>query len=43
MNLLITGGCGFIGFNFIQYLVNLKIKDLNIINVDKVTYASFPY
>lgn len=42
-NILVTGGSGFIGFNFIQYLVNLKIKDLNIINVDKVTYASFPY
>jgi dTDP-glucose 4,6-dehydratase len=42
-NILVTGGSGFIGFNFIQYLVNLKIKDLNIINVDKITYASLPY
>ena len=38
-NMLITGGCGFIGANFIRYL--LKESDYNgrIINVDNLTYA----
>jgi dTDP-glucose 4,6-dehydratase len=38
-NLMVTGGCGFIGSNFIRYL--LKKTDFNgrIINVDKLTYA----
>jgi dTDP-glucose 4,6-dehydratase len=39
MKVLVTGGCGFIGTNFIEYL----IKDLNlsgeVINLDKQTYA----
>jgi dTDP-glucose 4,6-dehydratase len=44
MNLMITGGLGFIGFNFVQYLINdLKIKDLNIIIFDLCTYASKPH
>ena len=38
-NMLVTGGCGFIGANFIRYL--LKESDYNgrIINVDNLTYA----
>lgn len=36
--LLITGGCGFIGSNFIRYVFNLE-EDFRIINVDKLTYA----
>ena len=36
--ILITGGCGFIGSNFIQYiLANTKYQ--NVINLDKLTYA----
>ena len=35
---LITGGCGFIGSNFIHYLYDNKISD-KIINIDKMTYA----
>ena len=36
--ILITGGCGFIGSNFIQYiLANTKYR--NVINLDKLTYA----
>lgn len=35
---LITGGAGFIGSNFIKYLLSLQ-KDIVIINVDKLTYA----
>ncbi len=37
MNILITGGCGFIGTNFI--LETLKNKKFNILNLDKLTYA----
>lgn len=37
-NLLITGGAGFIGSNFISYLLD-KYKDINIINLDLLTYA----
>ena len=37
-NLLVTGGAGFIGSNFIFYLLN-KYNNINIINLDKMTYA----
>ncbi|PIQ89383.1 MAG: dTDP-glucose 4,6-dehydratase [Candidatus Omnitrophica bacterium CG11_big_fil_rev_8_21_14_0_20_42_13] len=36
--ILITGGCGFIGSNFIRYMLD-KYPDYNIINIDKLTYA----
>jgi dTDP-glucose 4,6-dehydratase len=41
-NLLVTGGCGFIGSGFIRYL--LLDSDFNgrIINVDNLTYAGNP-
>lgn len=35
---LVTGGAGFIGSNFIIYMLN-KYNDIKIINVDKLTYA----
>lgn len=35
---LVTGGAGFIGSNFVLYMLN-KYKDINIINMDKLTYA----
>lgn len=35
---LVTGGAGFIGSNFIRYLLK-KYPDYNIINFDKLTYA----
>ncbi|WP_160687130.1 dTDP-glucose 4,6-dehydratase [Clostridium sp. C2-6-12] len=35
---LVTGGAGFIGSNFILYMLN-KYKDIKIINLDKLTYA----
>ena len=38
-NLLVTGGAGFIGSNFINYLL-AKHPKLNIINIDSLTYAS---
>ncbi|MFH0779419.1 MAG: dTDP-glucose 4,6-dehydratase [Parcubacteria group bacterium] len=38
MKMLITGGAGFIGSNFIRYILN-KYLDYEIINLDKLTYA----
>ena len=38
MNLLVTGGAGFIGNNFIRYWLNKYPKD-KIINFDDLTYA----
>ena len=40
-NILVTGGSGFIGSNFIQYLINNTNFQL-IINLDKLTYAGNP-
>ena len=36
-NILITGGAGFIGSNFVKYI--LKNTDYNVFNYDKLTYA----
>jgi dTDP-glucose 4,6-dehydratase len=36
--LLVTGGCGFIGSNFVRFLLR-QYPDLNIINLDLLTYA----
>jgi dTDP-glucose 4,6-dehydratase len=41
MKLLITGGLGFIGSNFIRQIMN-KYPDYKIINLDKMTYAGNP-
>ena len=38
MKLLVTGGAGFIGSNFIRHMLN-KDKQVRIINLDKLTYA----
>ena len=37
-NILVTGGAGFIGSNFVRYMVN-KYSDYNIINLDALTYC----
>ncbi len=37
-NLLVTGGAGFIGSNFIEYLLN-KYDEIMIFNLDSLTYA----
>lgn len=38
MNLLITGGAGFMGSNFIRYILK-KYSDYEIVNLDKLTYC----
>src|SRR4051812_47215412 len=38
MKLLITGGAGFIGSNFVRYMVN-KYPEYRIVNLDLLTYA----
>jgi len=38
---LVTGGCGFIGSNFIRTMLN-KEESVRIINLDKITYAGNP-
>ncbi|WP_353894449.1 dTDP-glucose 4,6-dehydratase [Proteinivorax hydrogeniformans] len=37
MNILVTGGAGFIGSNFVKYMLNTH--DVNIVNLDDLTYA----
>ena len=39
MNILITGGCGFIGSNFINYAVK-KYQTYNFVNVDSMYYCA---
>ena len=38
MTLLVTGGAGFIGSNFVHYMLAAH-QDLRIVNLDKLTYA----
>ena len=37
-NILVTGGAGFIGSNFIPYFLEAN-TDVNLINIDVLTYA----
>jgi dTDP-glucose 4,6-dehydratase len=39
--LLVTGGLGFIGSNFVRYMLN-KYPGYQIVNLDKITYAGNP-
>ncbi len=41
-NILVTGGCGFIGSNFIRYVLEESGFTGRIVNVDKLTYAGNP-
>src|SRR5829696_2680616 len=41
MRLLVTGGCGFIGSNFIRLILDAR-ADWIVHNVDKLTYAGNP-
>lgn len=39
MKILVTGGAGFIGSNFIRYMFKKNSNDIVIYNLDKLTYA----
>lgn len=41
MKILVTGGLGFIGSNFIRYTLS-KYSNNNIINIDKIGVGSNP-
>lgn len=41
-NIMVTGGCGFIGSNFIRFLFEETDFQGRVINVDKLTYAGNP-
>ncbi|HOT45136.1 MAG TPA: dTDP-glucose 4,6-dehydratase [Spirochaetota bacterium] len=41
-NIMVTGGAGFIGSNFIRYLFGQKGFTGTVVNVDKLTYAGNP-
>jgi len=41
MKVLVTGGSGFIGSNFVRYILN-KYSDIKVINVDALKYGSNP-
>lgn len=38
-NILVTGGCGFIGSNFVNYLTS-KFTNFNVINIDALYYCA---
>jgi dTDP-glucose 4,6-dehydratase len=40
-NLLVTGGAGFIGSNFVRYIL-IHEQDVRIVNLDALTYAGSP-
>ncbi len=42
MRILVTGGCGFIGSNFIHYFLS-RYPEHQIVNLDKLTYAGNLY
>ncbi len=39
--ILVTGGCGFIGSNFVRHFLK-SVDDCRLINLDKLTYAGNP-
>lgn len=41
MKLLVTGGSGFVGSNFIRYMLS-TYPDVSVVNLDKLTYAGNP-
>src|SRR5271166_6150907 len=38
ISVLVTGGCGFIGSNFVRYLLKVE-PDVGVVNLDCLTYA----
>lgn len=41
MRILVTGGCGFIGSNFVRHILK-RYPDYRVINLDALTYAGNP-
>lgn len=41
MQVLVTGGCGFIGTNFVRLILGER-ADASVVNLDKLTYAGNP-
>jgi dTDP-glucose 4,6-dehydratase len=41
VKILVTGGCGFIGSNFVRYLLR-RTDDAQVVNLDALTYAGNP-
>jgi dTDP-glucose 4,6-dehydratase len=41
LKVIVTGGAGFIGSNFVRFLLNAR-HDIEIVNFDKLTYAGNP-
>ena len=39
-NVLVTGGCGFIGSNFLNYMVPLEPQRVNFVNLDAMYYCA---
>jgi dTDP-glucose 4,6-dehydratase len=42
VKILVTGGCGFIGSNFIRHMFESRGDAVTIVNLDKLTYAANP-
>ena len=42
MKVLVTGGCGFIGSNFVRRLFEARGNRVFVVNLDKLTYAANP-
>jgi dTDP-glucose 4,6-dehydratase len=42
LKVLVTGGCGFIGSNFIRHLFESREDRVSVVNLDKLTYAANP-
>ncbi len=42
MKILVTGGCGFIGSNFIRFMLKSHGARVSVVNLDKLTYAANP-
>jgi dTDP-glucose 4,6-dehydratase len=41
VKVLVTGGAGFIGSNFVRFLLSAR-RNVEIVNFDKLTYAGNP-
>ncbi|MBI5628306.1 MAG: NAD-dependent epimerase/dehydratase family protein, partial [Candidatus Rokubacteria bacterium] len=41
MKILVTGGAGFIGSNFVRHVLSAHPED-SVVNLDKLTYAGNP-